>query len=60
MPAVVRVVWSTVPTITTPARYLEVASTAVRRLAEASTTLARIKGAAVGVVQVCDWPRDDT
>jgi hypothetical protein len=43
MPAVVRIVWPTAPTITTPARYLEVASTAMRLLAEASTTLARIK-----------------
>jgi hypothetical protein len=31
------------PTITTPARYLEVASTAMRLIAEASTTLAGIK-----------------
>ena len=29
-------------------------------LAEASTTFARIKEAAVGMVHVCDWPRDDT
>jgi len=43
MPAVVRVVWPTAPTITTPARYLEVASTAMRLLAEASTMLARIR-----------------
>jgi hypothetical protein len=43
MPAVVRIVWPTAPTITTPARYNEVASAAVRLLAEASTTLARIK-----------------
>ena len=43
MPAVVRIVWPTAPTITTPARYLEVASTAMRLLAEASTTLARIR-----------------
>jgi hypothetical protein len=43
MPAVVRIVWPTAPTITTPTRYNEVASTAMRLLAEASTTLARIK-----------------
>ena len=43
MPASVRDVWPTAPTITTPARYNEVASTAMRLLAEASTTLARIK-----------------
>jgi hypothetical protein len=43
MPASVRDVWPTAPTITTPARYNEVASTAMRLLAEASTTLAGIK-----------------
>jgi hypothetical protein len=43
MPAVVRITWPTQPTITTPARYNEVATTAMRLLAEASTTLARIK-----------------
>ena len=43
MPAVVRIVWPTALTITTPARDLEVASTAMRLLAEASTTLARIR-----------------
>ena len=43
MPAVVRIVWPTAPTITTPARYNEVASTAMRQLAEASTMLARLK-----------------
>jgi hypothetical protein len=43
MPAVVRIVWPTAPTITTPARYNEVASTAMRLLAEASPALARIK-----------------
>ena len=43
MPAVVRIVWPNAPTITTPARYLEVASAAMRLLAEASTTLTRIK-----------------
>jgi hypothetical protein len=40
---VVRIIWPTAPTITTPARYLEVASAAMRLLAEASTTLAGIK-----------------
>jgi hypothetical protein len=43
MPAVICIVWPTAPTITTPARYNEVASTAMRLLAEASTMLARIK-----------------
>jgi hypothetical protein len=43
MPAVVRIVWPTTATITTPAHYLEVASAAMRLLAEASTTLARIR-----------------
>jgi hypothetical protein len=43
MPAVVRIVWPTSPTVTAPARYLEIASTAMRLLAEASTTLTRIK-----------------
>ena len=43
MPAAVRIVWPTAPTITTPARYNEVASTAMRLLADASTALARIK-----------------
>jgi hypothetical protein len=43
MPAVVRIVWPAAATITTAARYLEVASAAMRLLAEASTTLARIK-----------------
>jgi hypothetical protein len=42
-PPVVRIVWPNAPTITTPARYNEVASTAMRLLAEASTMLARIK-----------------
>jgi hypothetical protein len=36
MPPVVRIVWPIAATITTPARYLEVASTAMRLLAEAS------------------------
>ena len=43
MPAAVRVVWPSAPTITTPARYNEVASTAMRLLAEAFTKLARIR-----------------
>jgi hypothetical protein len=43
MQAVVRIVWPAAPTITTPARYLEVVGKAMRLLAEASTTLARIK-----------------
>jgi hypothetical protein len=43
MPAVVRIVWPTSSTITTPAHYLEVANAAMRLLAEASTTLARIR-----------------
>ena len=43
MPAVIRIVWPTPATITTPAHYLEVASAAMRLLAEASTTLTRIR-----------------
>ena len=43
MPAVVRIVWPTSPTVTAPARYLEIASTAMRLLAEASTALTRMK-----------------
>jgi hypothetical protein len=42
-PAVVRIVWPTSATITTPARYLEVASASMRLLAEGSTTLTRIR-----------------
>ena len=42
-PAVVRIVWPDAPTITTPARYTEVAAAAMKVLAEASTRLARIK-----------------
>jgi hypothetical protein len=42
-PSVIMVHWPNAPTITTPARYNEVASTAMRLLAEASTTLARIR-----------------
>jgi hypothetical protein len=37
MPTAVRVVWATAATITTPARYHEVASAAMQLLAEAST-----------------------
>jgi hypothetical protein len=43
MPAAVRVVWATAPTITTPARYNEVASAAMQLLAEASTMFVRFK-----------------
>jgi hypothetical protein len=43
IPAVVRIVWPTAATITTPAHYLQVAGAAMRLLAEASTTLARIR-----------------
>jgi hypothetical protein len=39
MPAVVRIVWPAAATITTPAHYLEVASAAMRLLAEASHDL---------------------
>jgi hypothetical protein len=41
MPAVVRIVWPTAATITTPAHYREVASAAMRLLAEVSTTLVK-------------------
>jgi hypothetical protein len=41
--AVVRIVWPSAATIITPAHYLEVASAAMRLLAEASTTLTRIR-----------------
>ncbi len=44
-PHVVRIVWPSTPTITTPRPLPRVASTAMRLLAEASTTLARIKRA---------------
>jgi hypothetical protein len=37
MPAVVRIVWPTAATITTPDHYLAAASAAIRLLAEAST-----------------------
>jgi hypothetical protein len=49
VPAVVRIVWPTAPTITTLARYTEVASTAMRLLAEASTALSRIKASKTAV-----------
>jgi hypothetical protein len=42
-PSVIMIRWPDAPTITAPARYNEVASTAMRLLAEASTTLARLK-----------------
>ena len=42
-PAVVRIVWPDAPTITTPARYTEVAAAAMKVLAEASTRLAPIR-----------------
>ena len=43
MPVAVIIVWPSAATITTPAHYGEVASAAMRLLAEASTTLARIR-----------------
>ena len=43
IPALFRIVWPTAATITTPAHYLHVASAAMCLLAEASTTLARIR-----------------
>jgi hypothetical protein len=42
-PSVIMIRWPDAPTITTAARYNEVASTAIKLLAEASTTLTRIK-----------------
>ena len=42
-PNVIMIRWPGAPTITTPARYNEVASTAMKMLAEASTTLARLR-----------------
>jgi hypothetical protein len=42
-PSEIIIRWPDAPTITTPSRYNEVASTAMRLLAEAFTTLARIK-----------------
>jgi hypothetical protein len=43
MPVAVRIVWPSPATITTSAHYLEVASAAMRLLAEGSTTLTRIR-----------------
>jgi hypothetical protein len=43
IPAAVRAVWATAPTITTPARYNEVSSAAMQLLAEASTVFTRFK-----------------
>jgi hypothetical protein len=43
MPAVVRIIWPTAATITTPVSYREVASAAMRLLAETSTNVARIR-----------------
>jgi hypothetical protein len=43
MPAAVRIVWPIAATITTPVSYPEVASAAMRLLAESSTNLARIR-----------------
>lgn len=42
-PPAVLIRWPAAPTITTAARYNEVASTAMKLLAEASTALARLK-----------------
>jgi hypothetical protein len=42
-PSVIMIRWPQAPTITTPARYNDVASAAMRLLAEASTMLARIR-----------------
>jgi hypothetical protein len=41
--AEVRVIWPSQATVTTPARYAEVAATAMRILVNASTEIARIK-----------------
>ena len=43
IPAVVRIIWPAAATITTPSHYLELARAAMRLLAEASTSLARIR-----------------
>jgi hypothetical protein len=43
MPAVVRIVWPPKPTITTPARFAEVAAAAMKLLATAVTTHNQIK-----------------
>jgi hypothetical protein len=42
-PSVIMIRWPAAPTITTPARYNDAATTAMRLLADASTTLARIR-----------------
>jgi hypothetical protein len=42
-PSVIMIRWPNAATITTPVRYNDVASTTMRLLATASTTLARIK-----------------
>jgi hypothetical protein len=56
MPAAVRVVWPTAATITTPARYNEVASAAMQLLAEPPTMLARFK-ASNGCNGLAAWSR---
>jgi hypothetical protein len=43
MPNSIVIHWPIAPTITAPARYNGIASTTMRLLAEASTTLARIR-----------------
>jgi hypothetical protein len=43
MPAVVRIVWPSAPTITTPAKLNEVAAKAMKILAYASTRYAQIR-----------------
>ena len=42
-PSVIMIRWPAAATVTDPRRYNDVASTAMRLLAEASTTLARLK-----------------
>jgi hypothetical protein len=43
MPAVVRIVWPSAPTVTTPAKLNEVAAEAMKILAYASTRYAQIR-----------------
>jgi hypothetical protein len=43
MPAVVRIVWPTAPTVVDPKRFPDTAATVARLFAEAATTLASIK-----------------
>jgi hypothetical protein len=43
MPAVVRIVWPSAPTVTTPAKLSEVAAEAMKILAYASTRYAQIR-----------------